>query len=199
MPPPGTSTRSRMRRTRERSRPRLGTISASRSSGRGRWAAQRAAVSSSASESSHSTTCAVIASVCGRHCERPAKSERLPAPRTLDERDLRRCPAGRSLRTRAAGPWRTDQPCPRSQCGIEPVSLLQPPAEFGGPAGERLDLRAGVLGQDPDGNAVGMEQFPGALRHGPEPGRQQDRPQVHVAADDLLPDDQAVAGVEPAG
>ncbi len=44
-----------------------------------------------------------------------------------------------------------------------------------------------------------MEQFPGALRHGTEPGGKQDGPQLDVAADDLLPDDQAMAGVEPAG
>jgi hypothetical protein len=44
-----------------------------------------------------------------------------------------------------------------------------------------------------------MEQFPGTLRPGTEPGRQQDRTQVHVAAHDMFPDDQAMARVEPAG
>ena len=44
-----------------------------------------------------------------------------------------------------------------------------------------------------------MEQFPGALRYGNEPRGKQDGPHPDVAADDLLPDDQAVGGVEPAG
>jgi hypothetical protein len=37
------------------------------------------------------------------------------------------------------------------------------------------------------------------LSLGPKSGRQQDRLQLRVAADDLLPDDQAVARVEPTG
>ena len=42
------------------------------------------------------------------------------------------------------------------------------PTEFDGPAGERLDLRACILDQGPDRNAVGMEQVPGTLRQGTE-------------------------------
>jgi hypothetical protein len=44
-----------------------------------------------------------------------------------------------------------------------------------------------------------MEQVPRPLCHGSESGGQQDWPQFNIATDDLLPDQQAVAGVEPTG
>jgi hypothetical protein len=44
-----------------------------------------------------------------------------------------------------------------------------------------------------------MQQFPGTLSLGPKSGRQQDRLQLRVATDDLLPGNQSVTRFEPAG